>query len=169
MRKAVKADERAIDAELKSLEAQVNDISQLRALASDIAGSEITSLTGEEEVHAKLSLKDYPAAPKEIAAELLGVKSKYSAYKTLLSSLIGLDNYELSKGRVVLKKQVLERVREVNTVYLEGDRLALWQKLEKAAELINEIGKPIASQVLSIERSGKATLNLPAFLMSSRP
>lgn len=163
----VYTDYSAANQEIKELEQQVNQISQARALAVAIAGN-VTSLTGEAEVMQALRLEDYPSAPPETAAELLGCKDDFRRFRAAVSALGNLEAYEVRKGAVSVSKAAIDAITEKHSAKLGGDQLKLWRKLEALAASISELGSSATAQVLTIGRDGRAKLDYQRFKLLTR-
>lgn len=169
MRELVKFDQEKYNSQVKALEALIPQIEYLRSQASEIVGKEVISLTGESEVNAFLNLKEFPKATKETASDLLGVKSKYTSFLANLRGLLPIDEYCInSEKKVSIKPEKIEEIKEMNSLYLEGEKLKQYKALLKIANAIGEANKilpnPIAPILIGQDYKGRPFVNLAKFL-----
>ena len=167
MKLQVDINQNAIDGILATADGYIPKIETVREMASTIIGMPVKSMTGEIEVNEFLTLKDYPNASKSTAANLLGCKLEYEAYKANLSDLQRLKRFDVEKGRVIVSKGYKAIIAEENTIYLEGEYITQYQALETAAKAINKanslLPNSIAHKILKIDHAGFASVNLALF------
>lgn len=165
----VRIDQTRMNQQVKELEALIPQIELLRQQAKSILGNYPITISGEQEVNQHLTLSDYPNATTIMASTLMGLESQYKDYKSNLSGLGTLEDYELNdEGKVSVKASKVAQIKEECSLYLSGKKLQTYKGLQKVCDELNKVNKglpnPIAHRLIQVDYNGKPTPNIAQIL-----
>ena len=165
----VRIDHTSIQNQLTKLEAFIPQIELLREQARLISGKPLKSLSGESDVSQHLTLDGFPNATTIMASTLMGLESEYRVYKSNLSTLDTLGDYELNEeGKVSVKAEKIQQITDDASLFLSGKKLQTFKGLEKVCAELNKVNKalpnPIAHRLIQVDYNGNPSPNLAQIL-----
>ena len=168
MRKAVHVEQSALNNKLRQTTEDLKHLNHVRNLARSITQNKVDSIDGQPEVRDALRLEDYPNAPAETAAKLLGIERDYFQYQNALIGLKHLDRFELNEdGNAVLKETYIQEVEEEFTQFFDGQLLKYYNALDLVCKEVKRANKVLGVQaikLLSIDYEGNPTPIIPAIM-----
>ena len=165
----VRIDHLSIKNQLAELEGYIPQIELLRTQALFISVNPLKSLSGEQEVSQHLTLEGFPKATTIMSSTLMGLESEYRDYKSNLSALPSLNDYELNDdGRVSVKASKVSQITEECSLYLSGKKLQTYKGLQKACNELSKVNEvltnPIAHRLIQVDYNGLPTPNIAQIL-----